>query len=130
MQKWSKLRASVPAGGPPRWPSLPLMSTKAINAVPARICIRPTSGCHLSSALDDARVLEHDDALERRRGRQAVRARQHGAAAHQLGEGALHGDLALGVERRGRLVEQDDRCVLEDRARDADALALAARQLE
>ena len=34
------------------------------------------------------------------------------------------------VERRGRLVEQQDRRRLEDRARDGDALLLAARQLQ
>ena len=41
-------------------------------------------------------------------------------------------DLALGeaVERRRRLVEHQDRRRLEDRARDRDALLLAARELE
>ncbi len=34
--------------------------------------------------------------------------------------------LRLRVERRGRLVEDQDRRVLEDRARDRDALPLAA----
>jgi len=34
------------------------------------------------------------------------------------------------IERRRRLVEHEDRGVLEDRARDRDALLLAARELE
>ena len=34
------------------------------------------------------------------------------------------------VERRGRLVEHQDRRILEDHARDRDALALAARELD
>jgi hypothetical protein len=40
----------------------------------------------------------------------------------------LHQLLAFGVERRGRLVEQQDRRVAQDGAGDRDALALAARQ--
>src|SRR5260221_3434893 len=58
--------------------------------------------------LEDAAVLDHDDAVERSQGRQAVGDREHRAAAHQLAERALYLDLRLGVERRGRLVEQDD----------------------
>jgi hypothetical protein len=38
--------------------------------------------------------------------------------------------LGLGVERRGRLVEKQDRRVLQERAGDAHALLLAARQLQ
>ena len=41
----------------------------------------------------------------------------------------LHQALALGVERAGRLVEQQDRPVGEQRARDRQALALAAGEL-
>ncbi len=40
----------------------------------------------------------------------------------------LHGALALRVERAGGLVEQQDRRVLQQRARDRDALLLAAGQ--
>ena len=48
---------------------------------------------------------------------------------HKFGDRFL--DVALGfrIERRGRLVEQDDRRVLDQRARDRDALALAAGKL-
>src|SRR5439155_27201688 len=37
-------------------------------------------------------------------------------------------ELALGVEVRGGLVEDQDRRVLQERTRDRDALALAARE--
>ena len=40
----------------------------------------------------------------------------------------LHLALAFVVERRGRLVEQQDRRVLQHGARDRHALALAARE--
>ena len=45
-------------------------------------------------------------------------------------EALLDRRLDLGVERRGRLVEHQDRRVLEQHARDRDALALAAGQLD
>src|SRR6185437_12169180 len=38
--------------------------------------------------------------------------------------------LDLRIERRGRLVEDEDRRILEDDPRDGDALALAAGQLD
>ena len=41
----------------------------------------------------------------------------------------LDARLGLDVERAGRLVEHQDRRILEDRAGDRDALALAARKL-
>ena len=53
---------------------------------------------------------------------------QGGPLVHQPVERLLDGQLALGVERAGRLVEQQDGRVAEQRAGDGDALALAARQ--
>jgi hypothetical protein len=50
------------------------------------------------------------------------------APAHQLFERRLDQPLGLGVERRGGLVEDQYRRVLEDRPGDRDALPLAARQ--
>ena len=49
--------------------------------------------------------------------------------AAQRAQAVLDQRLALAVEARGRLVEDQDARIGEDRARDRDALALAARQL-
>ena len=73
-------------------------------------------------------LVEHQDAVAGQHGREPVRDHQRGAALHQPLERRLHQRLALGVERRGRLVEQQERRVAQDRARDRDALALAAGQ--
>src|SRR5919205_505517 len=43
-------------------------------------------------------------------------------------ERRLHGALGLGVQRAGRLVEDEHRRVAQDRPRDRDALLLAARE--
>ena len=54
----------------------------------------------------------------------------HRLALHQRVELLLDRRLDLRIERRGRLVEDQDRRVLEEHAGDGDALALAARQLD
>ena len=62
--------------------------------------------------------------------RQAVRDGDDRAPFHQPLEPLDHEPLGFGVERGGRLVEDQDRRVADDGARDADALALATRQRE
>ena len=73
-------------------------------------------------------LLQHDDAVEIAQRRKPVRDRDHGAAAHQPAERLADRFLGFAVERGGRLVEQQDRRILQERARDGDALALAAGQ--
>ena len=50
------------------------------------------------------------------------------AAALELVNGLHYGRLVEGIERAGGFVEQDERRVVEEDAREADALALAARK--
>ena len=52
------------------------------------------------------------------------------ASLAQFRDRLLHVALGFGVERRGRLIEQDDRRVLDQRAGNGDALALAAGELQ
>ena len=80
--------------------------------------------------LDDAAAVEHDQPVHRRDGREPVRDRHHRLALHQRVQAGLDRRLDLGVERAGGLVEQQDRCVLQDHPRDGDALALPARELD
>ena len=61
---------------------------------------------------------------------QPVRNGDHRAPVHQPVERRLDRPLALAVQRAGRLIQQQDRRVLQQRARDRQALALAARQLD
>jgi hypothetical protein len=59
-----------------------------------------------------------------------VRDHQRGAAARDALERVLDFLLGVAVERRGRLVEQQDRRAFQDRAGDGDALLLAAGELQ
>ena len=84
----------------------------------------------MAAAFDDPACLEHDDLVGMHDRRQPVRDHDRGPAALDIFERALDLGLGAAVERAGRLVEDQDRRVLEQRARDRDALLLAARQLQ
>ena len=77
---------------------------------------------------DDLAVLEHDQAVGVAQRAQAVRDGEGRAALDQAGDRVLDLLLGLGVDRGGRLVEDQDARVVQDRAGDADALALAAAE--
>ena len=83
----------------------------------------------MAAHLDDLAVVEHDQPIHRGDGRKAVRDGDHGLAGHQPREALLDRRLDFRIERRGRLVEDEDRRVLQEHAGDGDALALAARKL-
>ena len=61
--------------------------------------------------------------------RQAVRNNNHGAPFHEVVESLLYNLLALRIEGRCRLVEQEDARVGHDGARNGDSLLLPAAQL-
>src|SRR5262245_57673524 len=84
----------------------------------------------VAAGLHDAAAVDHQDAVGMHDGCEPMRDRDGGAAAAELGDRFLHVALGLGVERRGGLIEQDDWRILDQRARDCDALALAAGELE
>ena len=84
----------------------------------------------MGSALGDPPVVEDEDAVGVADGAQAVRDEEARARAHDALERALHDRLALGVERARRLVEDQDPRVLQQRARDGQALPLAAGEVD
>ena len=61
-------------------------------------------------------------------GRESMRDHQRRAVVHQLFERSLDDALGFGVECRGRLVENQDGRVLQQRARDGNSLPLPAGQ--
>ncbi|MPL60848.1 hypothetical protein SDC9_06410 [bioreactor metagenome] len=82
----------------------------------------------MAALFDDAAAVEHDDAVHLGDGRQPVRDGKHGLALHHPGQRLLDLRLDLAVERRGRLVQHQDRRVLEEGAGERDALPLPARE--
>ena len=53
---------------------------------------------------------------------------QGGAPDHERFEGGLNGPLRLGIEGAGRLIENEDGRVAQDRPGNGNALTLSARQ--
>src|SRR3546814_1673307 len=84
----------------------------------------------MRAALDDPSGVEYADLVGLDHRRQAVRDHDRGAALFDAFERRLDLGLGAAVERAGGFVEDQDRRVLDERARDRDALLLAARQLQ
>jgi hypothetical protein len=82
------------------------------------------------AAFDDLPRFEHQDLVSAADGGQAVCDHERGAARPQAPKAVLDHLLALAVEARRRLVQDENTRVRQDRARDGDALPLAARQLD
>src|SRR5205085_4482417 len=81
----------------------------------------------VAACLDDAPALYDDDEVCAPDGRESVRDDNARAPARQVRERLLHEALRLCVERRRSLVEDEHGGVGQDRARDGESLALAAR---
>jgi hypothetical protein len=79
--------------------------------------------------LDDPAAVEDDEPVHAGDRAQPVRHHERGPALHEPPQRLLDEDLALGVQRAGRLVEQQDRRVAQDRPGEGDPLALSAGQL-
>src|SRR5690606_578351 len=82
----------------------------------------------MGSGLDDAPRLEHVDDVSVANGGQPMRDNERGATLRRAVECRLHGPLAHGVESARGLVEQQHGRILEQHARDRDALLLTAAE--
>src|SRR5439155_773757 len=80
----------------------------------------------VSSAFRNLSVLEHDDAVGPAHGRKPVRDEEGRAALGQSVQGLQQSVFGFDVERAGRLVEDQNGRVLQQGARNRNALALAA----
>src|SRR4051794_20081556 len=93
--------------------------------------VQPPVGEQLvvAAALDDSAALDDDDEVGAQDRGQAVRDRDRRAPLHDALDSDLDQPLGHGVEGRRRLVKNEDARVLEQHARERDALLLAAREL-
>ena len=82
----------------------------------------------VAAALDDAALLDHQDLVGVAHRAQTVRDDHRRAAAEEHVHGPRDALLALGVDARGGLVEDEDARVGQQRAREADELPLAGRE--
>ncbi len=82
----------------------------------------------MRAALDDVPLFEHGDMVGIGDGRQAVTHDDHRTSAPRFAQVLENLRLGMGVDRRQRIVEQQQRRIREQRPGDRDPLALAARQ--
>ena len=78
----------------------------------------------VGAVLGDLAVIEHENRVGIAHRREPVGDRKGGPIGGEVVDRALDQELSFGIDRRGRLVEDQDRGVPEDGLRDGDALAL------
>src|SRR5213080_4271617 len=101
-------------------------AANSTSCVP-RSTSRPSASTTIKSAWRTvARRCEHDDQVCVAHRREAVCDHEHRAVRHQAVDRLLYEALGLGVEGAGRLVEDQERWIAQQRPRDRDALALPA----
>ncbi len=82
----------------------------------------------MGSLLDDAAILNNQNSVGVDHGCEPMGNDNAGAAFRQCLERSLNRRFAFGIQRRGCLIQKQNWRVLENGARDCDALALAAGQ--
>src|SRR5262245_18594513 len=78
------------------------------------------------AGLDDPSALEYEDFGCLANGRETMRDDESGAILHHLVQRSEHAEFGCGVERAGRLMEDQYRWILQQSARDRQKLAFAA----
>ena len=84
----------------------------------------------MPAGFDELPAIDDADQIGTLNRRQPVRDHQSRAPAHQRPQSCLNLPFRFAVEGRGRLVEQQDRRVLQHRPGDRDTLALAAGEAD
>src|SRR5687768_16126992 len=107
-------------------PSCAAFAAKELQARKARIQAALAQQLRMAALRDDRAALEHHDALGMLHGRQPVRDGEAAAALLERLQRLLDQPLARRVQRAGRLVEQQYGPVGKQRARNRQALPLAA----
>src|SRR5262245_8730145 len=97
-----------------------------LETVERSITAARTQQVFMSAGFNNPSVLDHVDAVGVRDGVKPMRDCKRGTALAQVVHGFAHLQFGFGVERRGCLVKQYDRCVLDKGARNSDSLALTA----
>ena len=82
----------------------------------------------MAAALDDLSVIYDQDLIGLLDRRKAVGDRNDRLALRQLGDRRLDEVLILRIDACRRLVENDDRCILQDRPCDRDAMMKSWQQ--
>ena len=84
----------------------------------------------MGALFEDAAILEHNGPIGARDGAEPVGDDEGRAVADEPLQRLLHRLFRLGVQCRRGLIQDEDAWILQEGARDGDALALAAAELD
>src|SRR3990172_5690988 len=101
-----------------------------LDAVQFGVEAIPVQQLAMRADLGNAAFFDHHDAIGMLDGGEAVGDDQGRAILHQRLQRRLHMALRVGVQRRSGLVQNQDRCILENCPGDRDALPLATREFD
>ena len=82
----------------------------------------------MRALFDDGAFIQHQDAIGIDHAGKPVGKDQCGAPTHQSVERLLDDRFVLGIHRRQRFVENQDRCISQNRSGDCNTLSLTARE--
>src|SRR6185437_8180574 len=106
--------------------SMAARSGAELQAMQLRVDTAPRKKLGVRARLQDDTRIQNDDPVSLLDRRQPMGDDKGRAVANQLRQGGLDVPLGLGIERRGGLVEDENRSVFQKRPGDGDALALAS----
>ena len=105
-------------------------------AIPTRLhrvkCGVAAVRCHeflVGAALYDDAILKHQDVIRHAHGRESVRDYEGRLTGNQLSEALEEVILGFGIQRSGRLIENHERGIAHEAARQRNLLPLAAGEL-
>src|SRR5688500_17613696 len=99
-----------------------------LELVQARIGASRCQQLAMSSALHDTAAVEHENLRRMLDRGETMGDDEDGPSLEQAIDRFLNEPLRFGIERGGSLIEDENRRIDEERARDRDALPLSARQ--
>lgn len=89
--------------------------------------ILSTEKLRFGAMLENSAILHHNDAMCISDGCESVGNYERCATVRQFSQRLLNGALGLGVQRRGRLIENEDRWILQKDAGNRQTLLLTTR---
>ena len=107
----------------------PRRAPRRTGVVQVEVEALPREQLLVRALLDDAAVVHHEDGVGVADGGQPVRDHEARAVLHQLRHGLLDQHLGTRVDRAGRLVEDEDLRIGQERAGDRQQLLLALRDV-
>ena len=112
----------------PRQPSV--SGIAELHVVKFTIGTIPRQQFVVGTFFDDTPLDQNEYTIGMRNGREAMGNDECGPSFHEVFEGFLHDNFSLGIQSGGRLVQDQNRCIFQQRPGNADTLFFTAGQAD